>query len=274
MNGFKRKLALTLVVLVMAIGTWSATLAYFTDAEAKVNTFVVGTIDVDIPEEWEPPEEILPGHIIEKKPKLTGVSGTSYARVVISVTETERGADGELIPIPNNPRISDDRFDRIISTVFLGTRAFITGHYSLPDDDGYEPFIDINEAEISRLMAAGQLFRLPLNAPDAEYTDLTGFVVDPNRTDGNLIYLNYIGGENANTLNTSNRDEFLDPGEEAIPFNRIIIPSDWGKDEFEIIGEDYIISVRAEAIQVVGFEDDREGAYSQLDQDIADGKVP
>lgn len=57
----KKITALCLVVCLTAIAVIGGTLAYFTDTDAKTNTFTVGKIDITLNENFEQNSKLLPG---------------------------------------------------------------------------------------------------------------------------------------------------------------------------------------------------------------------
>ena len=71
MKNFKKILALAAVVVVTAAIAIVGTLAYLTDRDSKVNTFVVGDVAIELTEEFEQGTTLTPGVNIEKKPVIT-----------------------------------------------------------------------------------------------------------------------------------------------------------------------------------------------------------
>ena len=74
----KRKiLALVLCVAMLAIAVVGGTLAYFTDTDAKTNTFTVGNVDITLTEpKWDATgeaeaEDVYPGEPLAKDPTVT-----------------------------------------------------------------------------------------------------------------------------------------------------------------------------------------------------------
>ena len=61
----KKILALCLVVVLAVTAVTGATLAYFTDTDAKTNVFTVGNIEIDLEEQF-PSGELMPGVDLEK----------------------------------------------------------------------------------------------------------------------------------------------------------------------------------------------------------------
>ena len=87
----KKILAITLCVAMLAIMLVSGTLAYFTDTNAKTNTFTVGNVDIDLTEpKWDETgtkdaEDVYPGEPLAKDPTVTN-NGANPCFVRISVT--------------------------------------------------------------------------------------------------------------------------------------------------------------------------------------------
>lgn len=87
----KKILAITLCVAMLAIMLVSGTLAYFTDTNAKTNTFTVGNVDIDLTEpKWDETgskdaKDVYPGEPLAKDPTVTN-NGANPCFVRISVT--------------------------------------------------------------------------------------------------------------------------------------------------------------------------------------------
>lgn len=69
----KKITAIALVVCLVAVAIVGGSLAYFTDTtEAKVNTFEVGNVDIDLTEPaWEGEATLMPGSSYAKDPTIT-----------------------------------------------------------------------------------------------------------------------------------------------------------------------------------------------------------
>lgn len=87
----KKILALCLVVALAATAIVGGTLAYFTDNDAKTNTFTVGNVDITLTEpNWagsgsQDAPEVYPGEALAKDPTVTN-SGANPCFVRIQVT--------------------------------------------------------------------------------------------------------------------------------------------------------------------------------------------
>lgn len=87
----KKILAITLCVAMLAIMLVSGTLAYFTDNDAKTNTFTVGNVSIVLNEpKWDAggaaeAAEVYPGEALAKDPTVTN-DGKNPCFVRVSVT--------------------------------------------------------------------------------------------------------------------------------------------------------------------------------------------
>ena len=95
----KRKiLALVLCVAMLAIAVVGGTLAYFTDTDAKENTFTVGNVDITLTEpKWDESgkaeaEDVYPGEPLAKDPTVTN-DGKNPCFVRIAVSGLDQFAD-------------------------------------------------------------------------------------------------------------------------------------------------------------------------------------
>ena len=76
--------------------------AYFTDNETATNTFTIGKVDIELKEEFEEPEGVVPGQEIDKKPWIENVGKNTvyvFMEVVMPyknmVTANEDGTKNE-----------------------------------------------------------------------------------------------------------------------------------------------------------------------------------
>lgn len=87
----KKKLtAVALVVCMLAIMLVGASLAYFTDTEAKTNTFTMGKVDIELTEpNWDNKTpngaKLMPGTVIDKDPTITAVEKSEDAYLFLDV---------------------------------------------------------------------------------------------------------------------------------------------------------------------------------------------
>lgn len=82
----KKILALALVVVLAVTAVTGATLAYFTDNDAKTNTFTVGNVQIELTEpKWEGKvEKVYPGQVLDKDPTVTNTGANPcYVRVKV-----------------------------------------------------------------------------------------------------------------------------------------------------------------------------------------------
>ena len=95
----KRKIILLAALLVMvAILGVGGTLAYFTAEDSATNTFTVGNVKIELTEpNWEEAEDVYPGQVLPKDPKVTNV-GTNpcYVRIAVEGLDCLKAeGDGE-----------------------------------------------------------------------------------------------------------------------------------------------------------------------------------
>ena len=78
-----------LVVALLVVGIVGASLAYFTDQDAKENVFTVGNVDIELNEpHWETPASIAPGIAYAKDPVVKNVgTNDAYIRVDVKVSD-------------------------------------------------------------------------------------------------------------------------------------------------------------------------------------------
>ena len=57
----KKTLAILLVVALIATVAIGGTLAYLTDQDAEVNVFTVGNVEIEVEENFNQGEELMPG---------------------------------------------------------------------------------------------------------------------------------------------------------------------------------------------------------------------
>ena len=92
----KRKiLAITLCVAMLAIVLVSGTMAYFTDTQAKTNTFTMGKVDIELSEPTYTPGtdgklKVFPGQTYTKDPTITVASDSEDCYLVATVTISQR----------------------------------------------------------------------------------------------------------------------------------------------------------------------------------------
>lgn len=91
----KKVLAIVLCVAMLAIAIAGGTLAYFTDNDAKTNTFTLGKVDIELTEpNYKPGEngklEVFPGQTYAKDPTITVASDSEDCYLVATVTISKR----------------------------------------------------------------------------------------------------------------------------------------------------------------------------------------
>lgn len=80
----KKPLILCLCVVASVVMGLTGTLAFLTDTDTKVNTFVVGNVDIEVEEEFEQNSPLAPGATVDKKAKITN-TGANEAWVWMTV---------------------------------------------------------------------------------------------------------------------------------------------------------------------------------------------
>lgn len=80
------------------------------------------------------------------------------------------------------------------------------------------------------------------------------FTLDTSRSTTGLYYYNYDG--------TMDKDDTL------TLFHYVIVPTDWTQDDLDLIGDDFNIVIKAQAIQTANIAD-ADTAFSALDDEIA-----
>lgn len=92
----KKILAISLCAAMLAVMLVGGTMAYFTDAEAKTNTFTLGKVDIKLTEpNYEAADsalKVFPGQTYSKDPTITVVSGSEDCYLVATVTVNERSS--------------------------------------------------------------------------------------------------------------------------------------------------------------------------------------
>lgn len=87
----KKIVALCLCIALAVVAIGGATLAFFTDTPtAKVNTFTVGNVDIDLTEKGDGNYTVTPGVNIEKDPTVTVATTSEDCWVFVKV---EKSAD-------------------------------------------------------------------------------------------------------------------------------------------------------------------------------------
>ena len=80
----KKILVLCLVVALAVTAVVGGTLAYFTDTDAKANTFTTGKVDITLNETFTQASKLLPGKNIEKIVNVTNNAEDAYVRLHIA----------------------------------------------------------------------------------------------------------------------------------------------------------------------------------------------
>lgn len=88
----KKIISLCLVTALFVLVTTGASLAYFTDKDAKTNTFTLGNVDIELNEEqWAQPNAAVPDVEYAKDPVVKNI-GKNDAWIRVDVTLSDAGA--------------------------------------------------------------------------------------------------------------------------------------------------------------------------------------
>lgn len=89
----KKKIVVLGLAAILAVSAIAGTsLAYFTDKDAKTNTFTLGNVDIELnEEEWEEPDAAVPGVEYAKDPIVEN-TGENDAWIRVDVTLSDAGA--------------------------------------------------------------------------------------------------------------------------------------------------------------------------------------
>lgn len=88
----KKIISLCLVAALAVVAIAGASLAYFTDKDAKTNTFTLGNVDIELNEEkWEEPIAAVPDVEYAKDPVVTNI-GENDAWIRVDVTLSDAAA--------------------------------------------------------------------------------------------------------------------------------------------------------------------------------------
>ena len=88
----KKIISLCLVAALAVVAIAGTSLAYFTDKEAKTNTFTLGNVDIELNEEnWEEPIAAVPDVKYDKDPVVTNI-GENDAWIRVDVTLSDAAA--------------------------------------------------------------------------------------------------------------------------------------------------------------------------------------
>ena len=121
----KKTLILCLCVVASVVVGLTGTLAFLTDVDTKVNTFVVGNVDIEVEEEFEQNSPLAPGATVDKTAKITN-TGANDAWVWMTVAVpadvdpyiTLNWADGYAPdPADGETKTGDDGNEYVVYTI-------------------------------------------------------------------------------------------------------------------------------------------------------------
>ena len=87
----KKIISLCLVAALAVVAIAGTSLAYFTDKDAKTNTFTLGNVDIELNEEnWEEPIAAVPDVKYDKDPVVTNIGeNDAWIRVDVTLSDAE-----------------------------------------------------------------------------------------------------------------------------------------------------------------------------------------
>ncbi|MCL2494668.1 MAG: CalY family protein [Oscillospiraceae bacterium] len=238
-------MAILAVVLVAAL-TAGGTLAYMTDSETLINTFVVGDLDITISEPNYPGGECkdrVPGDSFPKDPTVRAVKGDSYMRVKVEFLDGNGSTntvitDPERLALIMQTLYFDPSFSATVVGGYKGSanlRVWAGSISSHTPDSTYH----YSAADLAGKVTAGQIQNW-YNKNDFD---------DPATGGNGVYYLNYKG--------------IFYLGTSVKVFTSVVFPSDWNQVQMQKLGS-YSIRITAEAIQAEGFAN-RAEAFVKLD---------
>ena len=117
----KKIISLCLVAALVVVAIAGTSLAYFTDKDAKTNTFTLGNVDIELNEEnWEEPIAAVPDVKYDKDPVVTNI-GENDAWIRVDVTLSDAAA---FTAAAAKHQITD------LATIFAGHDEVITLSHS------------------------------------------------------------------------------------------------------------------------------------------------
>jgi len=212
----KKILAITLCVAMLAIMLVSGTMAYFTDTQAKTNTFTMGKVDIELSE---------PNYAPAADGKLKVFPGQTY---------------------PKDPTItvaSDSEDCYLVATVTIGNRADLHELYK-NDTTGVKQRWGLSLAGAGKLVSGGIA---DYTAVPATENGVSGTLLNGK------VFLTYSEDVDADTITyTFYFKDIHSAGQKEVLFTKVNIPSIIDNGD---IDSDLDVTVNAYAIQAVGFAD-------------------
>ena len=214
----KNRRILILALVLLAVMTAGATLAYFTDQHEAVNTFTVGNLKINLTEEWNPEdgEDMTPGDTVIKEPIVTALSGDSYMRLLMTFIDSDTN---QKIPY------GSARWNKIYATLVYD-----------PNKTHVIPGDKYAESDITGMISGGMIARYNTSLY------FQGAVV------ADTVHYYY---KNVSAVSPRSQNIFYE-GDVAPFITNVVIPNDWDEADIAILGE-YKITFKAEAIQSSGF---------------------
>ena len=223
----KKIFALVLCVAMLAIAVVGGTLAYFTDADAKTNTFTMGKVDIALDEpNYTPGEDgklkVFPGQTYPKDPTITVASDSEDCYLVATVTISQRANLYKLYE--NDTDVTKDW-----GLSLAGNGGLVSG--------GVAAYA----------------------AVPARENNTSGTLL------GGKVFLTYKDDVAADTITyTFYFKDIHEAGDVEVLFTEVAIPTIIDNGDLE---GDLTVTVNAYAIQAVGFDDVYEAFDAYLDQE-------
>ena len=218
----KKILALCLVVVLAITAVTGATLAYFTDTDAKTNVFAVGNIEIDLEEQF-PSGELMPGVDLQKVVTVKNV-GDNDAYMWIEVWAIANLDDGDGNS-PDAPGLGNSlHFNYDAATVVETKATYLGSQYMKADaagqmsvcnanDDGavkyngYVHYVKDDTAKEQNESTTELLTKVYMDKKCAQCTDAAHencmLLLDGTHYDGSWnLHINAVGIQTADNINS------------------------------------------------------------------------
>lgn len=211
----KKILAITLCIAMLAMMLVSGTMAYFTDTQAKTNTFTMGKVDITLDEpNYKPVDgklKVFPGQTYPKDPTITVAADSENCYLVATVTINQSAKLHELYENDTTGVKQDWGLS------LAGNGGLVSGGIA-----AYEA-VGANENGIDGTLLNGKVFLTYEEDVAADTITYTFYFKDIHHA-----------------------------GEKEVLFTNVTIPSIINNDDLD---GDLTVTVNAYAIQAVGFDD-------------------
>lgn len=222
----KRGLITLLAVTTVASSMFALTSAFLSDKKTVTNTFITsGDVDLDFSEpSWkvEYGQLFAPGDNHHKDPTIVENKGEAYLRVKMEITD----ANGEALTGNENVTVAQ-QVAKIKETLYYDTSYHMDNGNAVTDN--LDTSLKYSSDSLNTLKASGDVKALC----NEKFTE-----APVNET---TSYFNY-------TVNGG----VIGEGDSEILFSNVVIPSDWTKEDMQVLdptGKGYQIKLTAEAVQ-------------------------